>query len=89
LLPKANRDCLEILFCFLKWVGSFHQVDDESGSKMDIKNLSTVIAPNVLFDKNKTFSLDSDPMFAIEAVEALIGNIEEMCLVRSFRLCCR
>ncbi|KAL2134762.1 hypothetical protein VTI74DRAFT_10918 [Chaetomium olivicolor] len=81
LLPKANRDCLEILFCFLKWVGSFHQVDDESGSKMDIKNLSTVIAPNVLFDKNKTSSLDSDPMFAIEAVEVLISNIEEMCLV--------
>ena len=81
LLPKANRDCLEILFCFLKWVGSFHQVDDESGSKMDIKNLATVMAPNVLFDKNKTHSLDSDPMYAIEAVEVLIANIEEMCLV--------
>lgn len=82
LLPKANRDSLEILFCFLKWVGSFHQVDDESGSKMDIKNLATVIAPNVLFDKNKTSSLDSDPMFAIEVVEMMISNIEEMCLVR-------
>lgn len=86
LLPRANRDCLEILFVFLKWVGSFHQVDDESGSKMDIKNLSTVIAPNVLFDKNKTSSLDSDPMFAIEAVEVLIANIEEMCLVRTLFL---
>ncbi|SPQ19419.1 625fed22-b899-4cc7-96c8-1a05c37b4162 [Thermothielavioides terrestris] len=84
LLPKANRDCLEILFCFLKWVGSFHQVDDESGSKMDIKNLATVIAPNVLFDKNKTSSLDSDPMYAIEAVEVLIANIEEMCLVPGY-----
>jgi hypothetical protein len=82
LLPKPNRDCLEILFCFLKWVGSFHQVDDESGSKMDIKNLATVIAPNVLFDKNGTSSLGSDPMYAIEAVEVLIANIEEMCLVR-------
>ncbi|KAK4158139.1 hypothetical protein C8A00DRAFT_28850 [Chaetomidium leptoderma] len=81
LLPKPNRDSLEILFCFLKWVGSFHQVDDESGSKMDIKNLATVIAPNVLFDKNRTFSLDSDPMFAIEAVEVLITNIGEMCLI--------
>ncbi|KAL2178530.1 uncharacterized protein P884DRAFT_268537 [Thermothelomyces heterothallicus CBS 202.75] len=81
LLPKPNRDCLEILFCFLKWVGSFHQVDDESGSKMDIKNLATVMAPNVLFDKNKTSSLDSDPMYAIEAVEVLITNIGEMCLV--------
>ncbi|KAK4128392.1 hypothetical protein N657DRAFT_562570 [Parathielavia appendiculata] len=81
LLPKPNRDCLEILFGFLKWVGSFHQVDDESGSKMDIKNLATVIAPNVLFDKDKASTLGSDPMYAIEAVEALITNIEEMCLV--------
>ncbi|KAK4673645.1 Rho-type GTPase activating protein Rga1 [Podospora pseudopauciseta] len=81
LLPKANRDCLEVLFCFLKWVGSFHQVDDESGSKMDIRNLATVIAPNVLLDANKAASLDSDPMFAIQAVEVIIASIEEMCLV--------
>ncbi|KAL1882724.1 hypothetical protein VTK73DRAFT_1244 [Phialemonium thermophilum] len=81
LLPKCHRDCLEILFCFLKWAGSFHQVDDESGSKMDIKNLATVIAPNILYSNAKTASLDSDPMYAIEAVEILINNIEEMCQV--------
>jgi len=83
LLPKAHRDCMEVLFVFLKWAGSFHQVDDESGSKMDIKNLATVIAPNVLFDKNKLSTLDSDPIFAIEGVEVLIQYIEEMCLVRT------
>ncbi|KAH6636656.1 hypothetical protein F5144DRAFT_188729 [Chaetomium tenue] len=81
LLPKPNRDSLEILFCFLKWVGSFHQVDDESGSKMDIKNLATVIAPNVLFDRTKMSSFDNEPMFAIQVVEMLIENIGEMCLV--------
>ncbi|KAK3693843.1 hypothetical protein B0T22DRAFT_53220 [Podospora appendiculata] len=81
LLPKSNRDCLEILFNFLKWAGSFHQVDDESGSKMDIRNLSTVIAPNILYDRSKTSTLDSDPMYAIEAVEVMIANIEEMCLI--------
>ncbi|KAK4218744.1 hypothetical protein QBC37DRAFT_177784 [Rhypophila decipiens] len=81
LLPKAHRDCMEVLFVFFKWAGSFHQVDEESGSKMDIKNLATVIAPNVLFDKNKISNLDSDPMYAIEAVELLITYIEEMCLV--------
>ncbi|KAK3934794.1 hypothetical protein QBC46DRAFT_70117 [Diplogelasinospora grovesii] len=81
LLPKCHRDSLEILFCFLKWAGSFHQVDDESGSKMDIKNLSTVIAPNILYNTAKTSALDSDPMYAIDAVEVLITNIEEMCLV--------
>ncbi|CCC04982.1 hypothetical protein SMACR_04349 [Sordaria macrospora] len=81
LMPKCHRDSMEILFCFLKWAGSFHQVDEESGSKMDIKNLATVIAPNVLFDRTTTSTLGSDPMYAIEAVEVLIANIEEMCLV--------
>ncbi|EFX02458.1 Rho GTPase activator [Grosmannia clavigera kw1407] len=81
LLPKCHRDCLEILFCFLKWAGSFHQVDDESGSKMDIRNLATVITPNILFLSSKVPALDSDPIFAIEAVYVLINNIEEMCLV--------
>lgn len=84
LLPKCHRDCLEILFCFLKWAGSFHQVDDESGSKMDIKNLATVIAPNVLYVNSRMPALDNDPIFAIDAVDVLINNIEEMCLVSNF-----
>jgi hypothetical protein len=81
LLPKPHRDCLEVLFCFLKWAGSFHHVDDDSGSKMDIKNLSTVIAPNILYSNSKIPTLDSDPMFAIVAVEHLLVDIEQMCLV--------
>ncbi|TDZ12832.1 Rho-type GTPase-activating protein 1 [Colletotrichum spinosum] len=81
LLPKSHRDSLEILFCFLKWAGSFHQVDEEAGSRMDIKNLATVIAPNILYSSNKTAVLDSDPMFAIVAVQDMITYIEEMCLV--------
>ncbi|KAJ2907033.1 rho-type GTPase-activating protein 1 [Zalerion maritima] len=81
LLPKCHRDCLEILFSFLKWAGSFHQVDEESGSKMDIKNLSTVIAPNILYSSSRAPGLDSEPMFAINAVEDLINFNEEMCLV--------
>ncbi|CAK7263151.1 Rho-type GTPase activating protein Rga1 [Sporothrix epigloea] len=81
LLPKCHRDCLEILFFFLKWAGSFHQVDDESGSKMDIRNIATVIAPNILFVNAKMPALDSDPIYAIDAVDMLINNIEEMCLI--------
>lgn len=81
LLPKAHRDSMEILFCFLKWAGSFHQVDEEVGSRMDIKNLATVIAPNILYNNTKQLALDSDPMFVIVGVEDLISDIEQMCLV--------
>lgn len=81
LLPKCHRDCLEILLHFLKWAGNFHQVDDESGSKMDIKNLATVIAPNILYNPLKGPALDSEPMLAIIVVEILINDVETMCLV--------
>ncbi|KAH7326565.1 RhoGAP domain-containing protein [Stachybotrys elegans] len=81
LLPKSHRDCLEILFTFLKWAGSFHQLDEEIGSKMDIRNLATVIAPNVLININKAPALDSEAGIVIDAVEMLIANIEEMCQV--------
>lgn len=81
LLPKSHRDCLEILFTFLKWAGTFHQLDEELGSKMDVRNLATVIAPNILTNAAKAPALDSEAIYVIDAVEVLIANIEEMCQV--------
>jgi len=49
LLPLYNRNILEVLLSFLYWTSSFSHVENEMGSKMDIHNLSTVIAPNVLY----------------------------------------
>jgi len=80
LLPKAHRDCLEILCSFFNWVASFHQVDEESGSKMDTHNLATVIAPNILFTNAKT-PVD-DNFLAIEVVHTLIECNDQMCEVR-------
>ncbi|GAA5978747.1 hypothetical protein JCM11641_006164 [Rhodosporidiobolus odoratus] len=53
LLPKQHRDTMEVLFVFLKWVASFSHVDEETGSKMDLQNLATVISPNILYAKGK------------------------------------
>jgi len=84
LLPKAHRDTMEVLFCFLNWAASFSVVDEESGSKMDIHNLATVIAPNILFSKEKVNTGDNsmeDSFLAIEAVHCLIECNEDMCEV--------
>ncbi|TGZ77387.1 RhoGAP-domain-containing protein [Ascodesmis nigricans] len=77
LLPKSHRDCMEILFSFLNWTASFSHIDEESGSKMDIHNLSTVITPNILYSKNKEFGMD-DSFLAIEAVHTMIEYNERM-----------
>ena len=52
LLPKAHRDTAEVLFVFLRWVASFAHVDEETGSRMDLANLATVMCPNILYARN-------------------------------------
>ena len=77
LLPKSHRDTMEVLFCFLQWAASFSVVDEESGSRMDVHNLATVIAPNILFSNAKQETME-DSFYAIEAVATLISYNELM-----------
>jgi hypothetical protein len=80
LLPKIHRDTMEILFNFLNWASSFSTVDEDTGSKMDIHNLATVVAPNILYSSNKNPDMDQS-FLAIEAVHCLIECNESMCEV--------
>jgi len=80
LLPKVNRDTMEVLFFFLKWVASFSQTVDDQGSKMDLVNLATVITPNILYSKSRDPTKDESFM-AIEAVHMLLKYSDEFCAV--------
>ncbi|KIW38418.1 uncharacterized protein PV06_09383 [Exophiala oligosperma] len=88
LMSKGHRDTMEVLFSFLKWAASFSQVDEESGSKMDIHNLATVMAPNILYAKEKSPNAKQphvpqvdDSFLAIEAVNTLIEYNDYFCQV--------
>jgi len=71
---------MEVLFNFMQWVSSFSHIDEESGSKMDVHNLATVMAPNILHLGKRDVPLD-DNLLAIEAVHSLIEYNEYMCEV--------
>lgn len=71
---------MEILFSFLNWTSSFSHVDEESGSKMDVHNLATVMTPNILYSNSKNPGMD-DSFLAIEAVTSLIEYNDTMCEV--------
>jgi len=77
LLPKAHRDTMEVLFVFLKWVASFSHVDEETGSKMDLQNLATVITPNILYARSKDPTRD-ESFLAIRAVHELLEYQDEL-----------
>ncbi|KAE8144892.1 hypothetical protein BDV25DRAFT_145179, partial [Aspergillus avenaceus] len=78
LLPKAHRDTMEVLFAFLNWTSSFSHVDEDTGSKMDIHNLATVMTPNILYPNAKNGTVD-ESFLAIEAINALITFNDTMC----------
>ncbi|KAJ5153596.1 Rho GTPase activation protein, partial [Penicillium coprophilum] len=65
-------------FAFLNWTSSFSHVDEESGSKMDIHNLATVITPNILYPNAKSSTVD-ESFLSIEAVNALITYNDAFC----------
>lgn len=80
LLPKANRDTMEVLFTFMKWVSQFADDAGGGGSKMHTVNLATVIAPNILYSKSKDPTKD-ESFHAIECVTIMIQNAEEFATV--------
>ncbi|KAF7727490.1 hypothetical protein EC973_007468 [Apophysomyces ossiformis] len=80
LLPKPNRDTMEVLFLFMKWVATFAFIGEDAGSKMDVTNLATVLAPNILYSKSKD-PMKDDSFCSIEAVRMLLQYQEEFASV--------
>ncbi|KAI0328665.1 RhoGAP-domain-containing protein [Cubamyces sp. BRFM 1775] len=84
ILPKAHRDTLEVLFVFLKWVASFAHLDEETGSKMDLQNLATVICPSILYSRGQNAVRD-ESFGAIRVVTMLLENQDEFyCVPEEF-----
>lgn len=71
---------MEAICLFLRWVASFSHVDEETGSKMDLHNLATVITPNILYSKSKDPTKD-ESFLAIEAVMGLLEYQDDFCVV--------
>lgn len=73
-LPKAHRDTMEVLFVFLKWVASFSHLDEQTGSKMDLPNLATVICPSILYSPGSNAARYDDQFGSIRVVTNLLEN---------------
>ena len=61
---------------FLKWVASFSYKDEETGSRMDMPNLATVICPSILYAKGANAARD-ESFIAIQAVQDLLENQDD------------
>lgn len=75
---------MEVLFAFLKWVASFAHMDEETGSKMDLQNLATVICPSILYSRGRDAVRD-ESFGAIRVVTNLLENQDEFfCVPEEF-----
>jgi hypothetical protein len=71
---------MEVLFVFLKWVASFAHMDAETGSKMDLGNLATVICPSILYSRGRDPARD-ESFGAIRVITCLLENQDEFYVV--------
>ncbi|KAJ3416289.1 hypothetical protein HDV05_002229 [Chytridiales sp. JEL 0842] len=79
LVPKPNFDLLMTLLEFLYFVSTY-AVTENGGNRMDISNLATVIAPNILYLKSNDLISD-ESVLAVKAVEMLINHHKQLCLI--------
>lgn len=87
IMPKSHRSTMEVFFAFLKWVSLFSHGTggDAVGTKMDLPNLSTVIAPSVLYAKGND-ALRDQSLAAIRVVTQMLeeqdifNEVPEQCL---------
>ncbi|KAN0105107.1 RhoGAP domain containing protein [Russula decolorans] len=80
IMPKSHRDTLEVLLVFLKWVASFAHSLDDTGSKMDLLNLATVIGPeySVYARPFGVIKVNQDEIFVIPEGLSTAG-LDEKC----------
>lgn len=82
MLPEENRELAEALFMFFRWFSTFSYIDENTGNKMGLPNLATVITPNILYSKSKDPTRD-ESFLANETVLCLLENLEEFAMVYS------
>jgi hypothetical protein len=71
---------MEVLFVFLKWVAQFAHLDHETGSKMNLGNLATVICPSILRPREANSALTGS-FGDIRVVTVLLENQDEYWIV--------
>ena len=80
MLPKPNRDVMQLLFLFLNHVASLHEQN-----KMDIHNIARIFCPSVLFaspTSHQNFQISQTTREEIEVVSMLIKYQPDFNLVK-------
>ncbi|BGO98311.1 hypothetical protein JCM10021v2_001970 [Rhodotorula toruloides] len=48
LMPRTNRDVMEVIFLFLHWLSTFAHITVKDGNKMELTSIAKIMAPTLL-----------------------------------------
>ncbi|GAA5927979.1 hypothetical protein JCM10213_000941 [Rhodosporidiobolus nylandii] len=73
LMPRVNRDVMEVVFLFLNWLSQYAHVDLKVGNQMDLSNIARVMAPTLLRPHHR----DPKPVELPSMVAAVLNLLED------------
>ncbi|BGP53143.1 hypothetical protein JCM8202v2_000702 [Rhodotorula sphaerocarpa] len=82
LMPKVNRDVLEVVFLFLNWLSQFAHISIKDGNRMDLTAIATVMAPTLLRPSHR----DPKPVELNSMIAAVLSLLEDQHLLHSVPL---
>ena len=71
LMPKTNRDVLEVVFLFLDWLSKFAHISIKDGNLMDLSSIATVMAPTLLRPHNRDARQEEVPAMITSVLNLL------------------
>ncbi|KWU41693.1 hypothetical protein RHOSPDRAFT_36750 [Rhodotorula sp. JG-1b] len=79
MMPKTNRDVLEVVFLFLEWLSRFAHITIKDGNRMDLTNIATVMAPTLLRPGHR----DPKPVEIRPMIAAVLSLLEDQHILHS------
>ncbi|GAA5881457.1 hypothetical protein JCM3774_005089 [Rhodotorula dairenensis] len=79
MMPKVNRDVLEVVFLFLEWLSRFAHVTVKDGNRMDLTSIATVMAPTLLRPGHR----DPKPFEVRPMIAAVLSLLEDQHLLHA------
>ncbi|GAA5840917.1 hypothetical protein JCM11251_007639 [Rhodosporidiobolus azoricus] len=73
LMPRVDRDVMEVVFLFLDWLSTYAHVDIKVGNQMDLSAIATVMAPTLLRPHHRA----PKPVEYKQMIAAVLGLLED------------
>ncbi|GAA5911942.1 hypothetical protein JCM5296_000353 [Sporobolomyces johnsonii] len=73
LMPKVNRDVMEVIFLFLDWLSTYAHINVKDGNQMELTSIAKIMAPTLL----RPHKRDPKPVEVPAMITAILNLLED------------